>query len=128
MKNHGEVQYYHKYQEQEKKRMSTQVNKVPDSLSKVMTLSEMEVDTIGAASTSFLDESSKNVQENLRQKFNMQRNERGMELPIFKCRNELIDKIEAYPVTVISGATGCGKSTQIPQFILDHQAAKDRYF
>lgn len=28
--------------------------------------------------------------------------------------------IETNQVVVIQGATGCGKSTQVPQFILDH--------
>ncbi|KAJ8674355.1 hypothetical protein QAD02_005617 [Eretmocerus hayati] len=40
-------------------------------------------------------------------------------LPIFKCKEEIVSTIETHSVTVIEGATGCGKSTQVPQFILD---------
>ena len=48
-------------------------------------------------------------------------------LPVFKCAQELLAKIEAHCVTVISGVTGCGKSTQVPQFLLDHFATQDKY-
>lgn len=41
-------------------------------------------------------------------------------LPTFKMKQEIIDAIENNPVVVISGDTGCGKTTQIPQYILDH--------
>ncbi|KAI5642107.1 helicase associated domain (HA2) domain-containing protein [Phthorimaea operculella] len=41
-------------------------------------------------------------------------------LPAYKKRAELIDIIENNQVIVISGETGCGKSTQVPQLILDH--------
>ncbi|OCT68434.1 hypothetical protein XELAEV_18039735mg [Xenopus laevis] len=41
------------------------------------------------------------------------------ELPILKSREELITLIENHSVVVIHGATGSGKSTQLPQFILD---------
>ena len=41
-------------------------------------------------------------------------------LPIWKQRDAILQLYEQNQVTVISGATGCGKSTQVPQFILDH--------
>uniref|UniRef100_T1IZC6 RNA helicase n=1 Tax=Strigamia maritima TaxID=126957 RepID=T1IZC6_STRMM len=41
-------------------------------------------------------------------------------LPSNKSRDEIITAIESNPVVVISGETGCGKTTQVPQFILDH--------
>ena len=41
------------------------------------------------------------------------------ELPVFQFRQQLCDTIAANRVTVVRGATGCGKTTQIPQFILD---------
>jgi len=40
-------------------------------------------------------------------------------LPIHKYREELLDLIFDNQVVVISGETGCGKSTQIPQYILE---------
>ena len=48
-------------------------------------------------------------------------------LPVFKVQQDLLNKIDAHCVTVISGSTGCGKSTQIPQFILDHFASQDKF-
>ncbi|KAM6961268.1 ATP-dependent RNA helicase TDRD9 [Aplochiton taeniatus] len=41
-------------------------------------------------------------------------------LPITKSRQELISLIENNSVVIIQGATGSGKTTQLPQFILDY--------
>lgn len=40
-------------------------------------------------------------------------------LPIVAWRQHILQTIDASPVTVLQGSTGCGKSTQLPQFILD---------
>lgn len=40
-------------------------------------------------------------------------------LPAYKMRHELVKMINSNQVLVISGETGCGKTTQVPQFILD---------
>ncbi|XP_072937350.1 putative ATP-dependent RNA helicase DHX57 [Epargyreus clarus] len=41
-------------------------------------------------------------------------------LPAWEKRKEILNTIEKSQVVVISGETGCGKSTQVPQFILDN--------
>jgi HrpA-like RNA helicase len=41
-------------------------------------------------------------------------------LPVFAERERILAEFDKHSVIVISGATGCGKSTQIPQFILEH--------
>lgn len=41
------------------------------------------------------------------------------DLPIFKHRHEIVDNVKNHPVTFIQGATGCGKTTQVPQYIYD---------
>lgn len=38
-------------------------------------------------------------------------------LPIARHRQSLLYLIEKYPVTVVVGETGSGKTTQIPQFL-----------
>ncbi|KAI9268196.1 P-loop containing nucleoside triphosphate hydrolase protein [Phascolomyces articulosus] len=40
-------------------------------------------------------------------------------LPTFEYKNELIDAIREYNVLVVIGETGSGKTTQIPQYILE---------
>ncbi|ALC48383.1 CG1582 [Drosophila busckii] len=42
------------------------------------------------------------------------------QLPAFAEMERILQLIDNSPVVVISGETGCGKSTQVPQFILDN--------
>uniref|UniRef100_A0AAY4CCJ2 ATP-dependent RNA helicase TDRD9 n=1 Tax=Denticeps clupeoides TaxID=299321 RepID=A0AAY4CCJ2_9TELE len=46
-------------------------------------------------------------------------------LPITKNREELISLIESNAVVIIRGATGSGKTTQLPQFVLDFYSEKN---
>lgn len=34
-------------------------------------------------------------------------------------RQEILDAVHSHPVVVIAGTTGCGKTTQVPQYLLD---------
>ncbi|XP_052750294.1 putative ATP-dependent RNA helicase DHX57 [Galleria mellonella] len=40
-------------------------------------------------------------------------------LPAWKMKNDILNAIKKSQVIVITGETGCGKSTQVPQYILD---------
>uniref|UniRef100_A0A3Q2P5S3 ATP-dependent RNA helicase TDRD9 n=1 Tax=Fundulus heteroclitus TaxID=8078 RepID=A0A3Q2P5S3_FUNHE len=46
-------------------------------------------------------------------------------LPITKNKEELTSFIESNSVVIVRGATGSGKTTQLPQFILDHYNEKN---
>ncbi|KAM8737457.1 ATP-dependent RNA helicase TDRD9 isoform 2-T2 [Acanthopagrus schlegelii] len=48
-------------------------------------------------------------------------------LPIAKSRQELISLIENNSVVIVRGATGSGKTTQLPQYILDHYNEKNNF-
>ncbi|TRY60779.1 hypothetical protein DNTS_032212 [Danionella cerebrum] len=52
--------------------------------------------------------------------------EQRQKLPAWQKRNDILDCLQTNQALVISGMTGCGKTTQIPQFILDQflQAGK----
>lgn len=45
-------------------------------------------------------------------------------LVIHQFRAKILQTISENPVTIIKGETGCGKSTQVPQFILDECTAR----
>ncbi|XP_060733680.1 probable ATP-dependent RNA helicase DHX34 isoform X2 [Tachysurus vachellii] len=39
-------------------------------------------------------------------------------LPIFHYRDRIVELAQTHPVVVVAGDTGCGKSTQVPQYLL----------
>lgn len=41
------------------------------------------------------------------------------QLPVKQFEEEIMAAIDKSPVVIIRGATGCGKTTQVPQYILD---------
>ncbi|XP_045519372.1 probable ATP-dependent RNA helicase spindle-E [Pieris brassicae] len=47
------------------------------------------------------------------------------DLAINKYKEEIMSRITAYPIVIIEGQTGCGKTTQVPQWIL-HDAYERR--
>jgi ATP-dependent RNA helicase DHX29 len=47
-------------------------------------------------------------------------------LPMWSFREQVLKAVEANPVVVLSGETGCGKSTQLPTFLLEHELANGR--
>ncbi|KAJ7345223.1 hypothetical protein JRQ81_001173, partial [Phrynocephalus forsythii] len=49
------------------------------------------------------------------------------DLPISRYKEEIISLIESNSVVVIRGSTGSGKSTQLPQYVLDHYAQRSMY-
>lgn len=46
--------------------------------------------------------------------------EHRKQLPIWLYRSDIIQSIVQNQVTIITGETGSGKTTQVPQFILEH--------
>lgn len=47
-------------------------------------------------------------------------------LPAHDKRQEILDLLESNQVLVVSGETGCGKTTQVPQFILEDYIKKGK--
>ncbi|KAJ8248547.1 hypothetical protein GJAV_G00243170 [Gymnothorax javanicus] len=45
--------------------------------------------------------------------------EQRQKLPAWQQRDAILDQLQECQVLVVSGMTGCGKTTQIPQFLLD---------
>lgn len=49
-----------------------------------------------------------------------------MKLPIWHFKETLLKSIVDHQVIIVCGETGCGKSTQVPAFILEHELSKGR--
>lgn len=53
--------------------------------------------------------------------------ESRMTLPVWEFKEELLGAIENHQVVIIQGDTGCGKSTQIPAYILESELSNGRH-
>jgi ATP-dependent RNA helicase DHX29 len=49
-----------------------------------------------------------------------------MNLPMYHFRASALDTIQRHQVTILCGETGCGKSTQLPAFILENEMENGR--
>lgn len=69
-------------------------------------MSEIESDTIGASSICGQSIVTNEPKENLQAKFRMEGGNVDNGLPVNNCRKDILERIEAFPVTIISGSTG----------------------
>jgi HrpA-like RNA helicase len=98
-------------------------------------MSALEVDTIGGSSIAHhianAEAGRRTLQhDDLINKYNFSRvgsSTTYKKLPVEAHKEDIIDAIDSNPVVVISGHTGCGKTTQIPQYILRYYAEKNQY-
>lgn len=49
-----------------------------------------------------------------------------MQLPMWQFRNRVLEAVDREQVVIVCGETGCGKSTQVPSFLLEHQLAQGK--
>ncbi|KAI4863552.1 P-loop containing nucleoside triphosphate hydrolase protein [Hypoxylon rubiginosum] len=49
-----------------------------------------------------------------------------MQLPMWHFRDQVLSTVEREQVVIVCGETGCGKSTQVPSFLLEHQLSQGR--
>lgn len=130
--------YFEKYQKSELDRMKNSCSASNASVydgPRHSAMSAIEVDTIGPGSSIFGGAestvggaSTRTARDRLLEKFDFAHvDKNAQELPVSKYKEEIMDKINAYPVVIVSGQTGCGKTTQIPQYIVEHNAKRSRY-
>ncbi|KYN40307.1 Dosage compensation regulator [Trachymyrmex septentrionalis] len=82
----------------------------------------------GPLATTSLDQLSEDLmneqREKLQQDSNLQASiKERTSLPVFNKKSEIMNAINENPIIIIRGNTGCGKTTQVCQFILDDYIA-----
>lgn len=118
--------YAQEFQERENREVLAQASSMKTNLSSLSVKSE-DVDnrtdgindvedftTVTYKGTSIINDNLCQIYKNYNFNYNCQE-----DLPINSMKEKIVSMIESSQVVVIEGATGCGKSTQVPQFILD---------
>ncbi|KAI5643102.1 helicase associated domain (HA2) domain-containing protein [Phthorimaea operculella] len=76
------------------------------------------------ASVPNLGELTEEAMTEVYSKYSFKKREDAMKLAIDEFKQEILDRINGFPVVIIEGPTGCGKTTQVPQWILDDSYKK----
>ena len=63
----------------------------------------------------------------LRKLHNFDNKSEGWKLPIIEMKETILDTVMGNQIVILSGPTGCGKSTQVPQYILDQHAMQRKH-
>lgn len=68
-----------------------------------------------------------NPKESIYDKYDFEYHSPSNPLPIASSRDKILATIKENTVVVLQGSTGCGKTTQVPQYILDDARAQGKY-
>ncbi|XP_048486162.1 probable ATP-dependent RNA helicase spindle-E [Plutella xylostella] len=79
------------------------------------------------ASQSNIGELTEEAMTEVYKKYSFQVKEDTNHLPIHDFKQQILDRIHGQPVVIIEGPTGCGKTTQVPQWILDDCYARRKH-
>ncbi|KAL8259783.1 hypothetical protein R6Q59_027736 [Mikania micrantha] len=96
---------------------------LPKDLDKIAGISVMETDDAMKALSVELKERQEKQKESNHVKAMLTFREK---LPAHKMKSEFLEAVAANKVLVVSGETGCGKTTQLPQFILEEEISSLR--
>ncbi|KAL8214402.1 hypothetical protein R6Q57_003851 [Mikania cordata] len=96
---------------------------LPKDLDKTAGISVMETDDAMKALSVELKERQEKQKESNHVKAMLTFREK---LPAHKMKSEFLEAVAANKVLVVSGETGCGKTTQLPQFILEEEISSLR--
>ena len=61
-------------------------------------------------------------QVDLQEMYNFDQKDASYKLPIIEQKERILSTVNGNQIVIISGETGCGKTTQVPQYILDQHA------
>ncbi|XP_034664605.1 probable ATP-dependent RNA helicase spindle-E [Drosophila subobscura] len=112
--------YVNKYVEKEKERMDGLLSCDEMAAKRNKTLDDIDSDDENEAFPDI------RTDEEFYDKYNFNLN-RDKGLPIYAKREEIINAINENPVVILKGETGCGKTTQVPQYILDEGFKSKQY-
>ena len=95
---------------------------------------ERKVSSISSATTPVKGQQTNKAGNSAKKAHNHQNNNYGARkkprdpitaaLPIFQYEKQLVTSVKAHQTTIVVGETGSGKSTQIPQILVDHHLIK----
>ncbi|KAF5224297.1 hypothetical protein ECC02_002553 [Trypanosoma cruzi] len=124
--------------EAQKERIHRVIDDLPDmegeEVAKPQEWGATKVEPVGLLSRVAMDVSEREqVSQHLREKLNEKlTNEEYLSkyaskrhgLSIYGKREEILNALEKSQIVIVCGTTGCGKTTQVPQYILDHMTEK----
>lgn len=86
-----------------------------------------DIEDDGASTSSSVGNSKFGDQRKLYARYKFNSEPFNARLPIFRFKENIQRRVRESPVLIIKGETGCGKSTQVPQFILDDAFNRKEY-
>ncbi|CAM9496697.1 unnamed protein product [Lampetra fluviatilis] len=100
---------------------SESVTELAESVATLDSIYDLELESLEASSAFTESQAGRVVGCDVYRFYNFQHTY-DVELPIAKHREKLLQMIESNQVLVVQGSTGSGKTTQIPQYVLDQHA------